>query len=192
MPKQYSAMGMSLMYPDSWSLSVESLAGEEPVPVNPAGTGGMDGDTVEATSAQDSTVQLDTDEFPTASSAAADPARGITLESPGGSFLSINQVDSAQDVESVVREATATMATEYEDIESEPLTISIDGQAFEGTVQSFYYLDLLIVSKLLAIKMDNALYLIQIQGEDRDMEQQGIVFEAILTSMLRSRKQRSD
>jgi len=192
MPKQYSAMGMSLMYPDSWSLSVESLAGEEPVPVNSAGTGDTDGDSVGATTAPNDAAQFDTEEFSTASASAGEPARGITLESPGGSFLSINQVDSAQDVESVVREATATMAAEYEDIESEPLTISIDGQAFEGTVQSFYYLDLLIVSKLLAIKMDNSLYLIQIQGEDRDMEQQGIVFEAILTSMLRSRKQRSD
>jgi hypothetical protein len=141
MPKKYTGMGMSLLYPDSWSMT------------------------------EDSAGELRT---------------GIILESPGGSFLSIMLLDGDQDIEAVVSEATDAMTAEYEDIESEPLAFQIAGQEFSGTVQRFYYLDFIIVSKLIAMPTEDGLYLVQIQGEDRDIDQQTLVFEAILTSMLRS------
>ncbi len=83
-------------------------------------------------------------------------------------------------------EAAAAMNAEYEDVESEPYQVDIAGHQYAGLIQRFYYLDLLVASKLLTIKTDDQLYLVQIQGEDRDMDQQSMVFDAILTSMLRS------
>ena len=110
----------------------------------------------------------------------------VILESPGGSFLSIMALSDDLEVDEAVREAADAMDAEYEDIESEPLTLQIGDQDFHGLTQRFYYLDFVIVSKLIGMPLDDHLYLVQIQGEDRDMDQQALVFEAILTSMLRS------
>jgi hypothetical protein len=147
MPKQYSGLGISLLYPDSWTLNEETQG---------------------------------------------DRRQGVSLESPGGSFMSINLLDAGQDADAVVDEAVEAMNAEYEDIESEPYIVDIASQQFEGTIQRFYYLDFVIVSKLFAIDTEESLYLIQIQGEDRDMDQQSMVFEAILTSMVRSLKPQSE
>jgi hypothetical protein len=117
---------------------------------------------------------------------AADGRPGLSLESPGGSFLSISAMEPEQDAEDILDEAAQAMDAEYEDVESEPCTVDIAGQSYPGVIQRFYYLDFVVASKLLAIDTDDQMYLVQIQGEDRDMDQQSIVFEAILTSMLQS------
>ena len=141
MPKQYSGMRMSLLYPDSWTITEDSPG---------------------------------------------QPRQGIILESPGGSFLSINLLEGEQQEDEVIRLASEAMTAEYEDIESETLNLQIANREFVGVVQRFYYLDFVIVSKLIAMQIEDGVYLIQIQGEDRDIDQQTLVFEAILTSMLRS------
>ena len=141
MPKQYSGMGLSFLYPDSWTAAEEGQ-GER--------------------------------------------GSGVILESPGGSFMSIMAVAGELEADDAVREAADAMDAEYEDIESEPLTLQIADQDFHGLTQRFYYLDFVIVSKLLGMPLDDQLFLVQIQGEDRDMDQQAMVFEAILTSMIRS------
>lgn len=112
--------------------------------------------------------------------------RGLILESPGGAFISVNVYDSDGDPEDLVDEAAEAMESEYEDIESEPLNMCIAGEDLDGIVQRFYYLDFVVVSKLAAWARDGQTYLIQIQGEDREVDAQTMVFEAILTSMFRS------
>jgi hypothetical protein len=141
MPQQFEGLGLSLLYPDSWTLIEEGTEG---------GT------------------------------------RGVNLESPGGSFLSINVYDMQADPADVIAEATEAMEAEYDEIESEPLQVTVADQQLHGTVQRFYYLDFVIVSKIIAVPHGEQMFLVQIQGEDRDIEQNERVFEAILTSMLRS------
>lgn len=143
MPKQYSGLGLTLLYPDTWTVSEETAEGR-----------------------------------PT-----------VSLENPGGSFLSISSLPIDDDVEEILNEAAEAMSAEYEDVESEPYVVDIAGHQYTGIVQRFYYLDLLVASKLLSVRTDDHLYLVQIQGEDRDMDQHSMVFDAILTSMLRSLKQ---
>lgn len=140
MPKQYSGLGLTLLYPDTWAISEEAAEGR--------------------------------------------PA--VSLESPGGSFLSICSMPLDADPVAMLEEAAEAMNAEYEDVETEPYTTEIGGHPTTGIIQRFYYLDLLVASKLLAIQTDEHLYLVQIQGEDRDMDQQSLVFEAILTSAIRS------
>lgn len=108
------------------------------------------------------------------------------LETPGGSFLAITQIEPGQSADNIVAEAAEAMDAEYEDIESEPYTLQLADQEFHGTILRFYYLDFVIVSQLIAMQCGDRLFLVQVQGEDRDVEQQSLVFEAILTSMLRS------
>ena len=141
MPKQYSGMGLTLLYPDSWTATPDD-SGQR--------------------------------------------GQGVFIESPGGSFISINLLEGQPNPDEVVQEAAEAMEEEYEEVESEPLVLPIDGQEFEGIVQRFYYLDFVIVSRLLALPVEAGLFLVQIQGEDRDIDQQSMVFDAILTSMLRS------
>jgi hypothetical protein len=147
MPKQYTGLGLSLLYPDSWTISEETQG---------------------------------------------DRRQGVSLENPGGSFMSINLLDPGQEADAVLDEAVEAMNAEYEDIESEPYALDIDTLHIDGTIQRFYYLDFVIVSKLFAINTHERLYLVQIQGEDRDMDQQSLVFEAILTSMVRSLSAQSE
>lgn len=141
MPKQYSGMGVSLLYPDSWTISEEG----------------------------DSSSR-----------------EGVTLESPGGAFLAINAIHSQATPEEVLRQAAEAMDAEYEDIETESCPMQLAGQEFAGVIQRFYYLDFVVSSKLVILTIENKQYLVQIQGEDREVDQQSLVFEAILTSMLRS------
>ena len=143
MPKQYSGMGLTLLYPDTWTVSEETAEGR-----------------------------------PT-----------VSLENPAGSFLSISSLPIDDDGEEILNEAAEAMSAEYEDVESEPYVLDIAGHQYTGIIQRFYYLDLLVASKLLLVHTDDHLYLVQIQGEDRDMDQHSMVFDAILTSMLRSLKQ---
>lgn len=140
MPKQYSGLGLSFLYPDTWTVSEEATEGR--------------------------------------------PA--VSLESPGGSFISISALSADEDPEDTLDEAAEAMNAEYEDVESEPYNVTIAGHEYEGILQRFYYLDFVVASKLLAIETEDRLYLVQIQGEDRDMDQQSLVFDAILTSMLNS------
>jgi hypothetical protein len=146
MPKQYTGMGLTLLYPDSWKATEDEQA---------------------------------------------ERGHGLLLENASGSFLSINLLDDQPDPEEVVLQAAEAMEAEYDEVESEELTIEIDKQAVNCLVQRFYYLDFVIVSKLLAIPFNEEVYLVQIQGEDRDIDQHNMVFEAILTSMVRSLQQRT-
>jgi len=141
MPKQYSGMGLSLLYPDSWTASEE---GE------------------------------------------SESRQGVTLESPGGAFLAINPIHSPATPEEVLQQAAEAMDAEYEDIESESCHMQLAGQEYPGIIQRFYYLDFVVTSKMVILPVEGRQFLIQIQGEDREIDQQSLVFEAILTSMLRS------
>ncbi len=107
----------------------------------------------------------------------------VTVESPEGAFLSISRLDSSADPDEALKEAMATMAHEYEDIEDEPTIWEFPGHDLTGVVQRFVYLDMVVVSHLLALTSTQATFLLQIQGEDSDMENLDEVFRAIITSM---------
>ncbi len=141
MPKQFTGLGISLLYPDSWVITEDT---------------------------------------------ASESRQGISLESPGGSFMSISLLSPEEDADEAIDEAAEAMNAEYDEVESEPFETIIAGVPLEGTIQRFYYLDFVIVSKLFTISGRENQFLIQIQGEDRDMDQQAAVFDAILTSMFRS------
>ncbi|QDV27562.1 hypothetical protein [Aureliella helgolandensis] len=110
----------------------------------------------------------------------------VTLETPSGAFLTIARFDQDTSPAAAIDGARGTMEEEYEEIEQEITEKLLAGIALEGLTQRFVYLDLVIVSQLLAFAHPTATYLVQIQGEDREMEQTTPVFDAILTSLCQS------
>ena len=110
-------------------------------------------------------------------------SQALTLETPSGSFLTIT---ACSDLESAFKNAQRTMESEYEEVENEATVAHMAEQTLQGVTQRFVYLDLIIASLLLKLDTGAQKFLIQIQGEDREVEQQQPVFDAILTSMCQS------
>jgi len=110
-------------------------------------------------------------------------ARSVNLETPTGAFLSITLSDNLQpDFE----RAQKAMEAEYDEVELETNEVELAGHTFHGITQRFVFLDLIITSQLLKLETGSKNYLVQIQGEDREIEAMHPVFRAILTSMCQS------
>ena len=108
-----------------------------------------------------------------------DEAAGVTLEMPNGGFLSIDAAADSLDDQEVVEEVQRIIAEEYSEVEQEEMPCKND--AFVRMVDfRFYYLDLLILSRLILLTAKGNRLLIQIQSEDRDFTENERVFDAIL------------
>ncbi len=70
-----------------------------------------------------------------------------------------------------VEKAQQVMLAEYDEVESEQLERTISGRELSGIALRFVYLDFLIVAELLSFSLGDSSYLVQIQGEDRDLDQ---------------------
>lgn len=115
-----------------------------------------------------------------------DDSGSVTFESPLGAFMTISRFEPTQSPVQAVQQASDAMAQEYDAIESEPLERTFGERILHGMTQRFVYLDLIVVSHLLGFTVQAGTYVIQIQGEDRDMDQLGPVFDAMLVSMVKN------
>ena len=109
----------------------------------------------------------------------------VTLETPTGAFISITPTP---DLEEAFQATARMMESEYEEVESEELAMQLADQSLEGMTQRFVYLDLIVTSHLLKLRAPGNPLLIQIQGEDRELDTLWQVFAAVLTSMCQSLK----
>ena len=110
----------------------------------------------------------------------------LNIETPSGSFLSLSWPD---DIDEAFDKARQTMEGEYEEVETEPLSRVLGESLLEGITQRFVYLDLIVTSHLFKLETEDedfAPLLIQIQGEDRDLEKNQPVFDAILASLFQN------
>ena len=107
----------------------------------------------------------------------------LNIESPSGSFMTIS---STEDIEQAFQRAKATMESEYEEVETEVINRVVGETLLEGVTQRFVYLDLIVTSHLFRLEVEEeevAPLLVQIQGEDRDLDKLQPVFDAILASL---------
>ncbi len=105
---------------------------------------------------------------------------GVTMELPGGGFFSIERNREGVLDEELIEEVAETLEEEYEEVEREEVELD-EAPADERVVDfRFYYLDLLIVSRLILIDIGGDRYLIQFQAESRDFESNEMVLAAIL------------
>ncbi|AMV34135.1 hypothetical protein VN12_18540 [Pirellula sp. SH-Sr6A] len=116
---------------------------------------------------------------------------GFTLESPTSAFMTVSEYPWNVSPRSAVESSAAAMMAEYEEVEQQPFDpqLTFRGEVLQdsrGADLQFYFLDLLVTSRLIAFTVDRKTYLVQIQAEDRDFMTLEQVFQAMLISMLQS------
>lgn len=108
--------------------------------------------------------------------------QGVTLDLPGGGFLAIEQTD-ADSVEELIQGIVTTIAADYEDLERDDTSLDVLPSDAPVIDLRFYYLDLLIVSRIAILTVpgqtDKRL-IVQMQAESRDFDKNEAVFSAIL------------
>jgi hypothetical protein len=110
--------------------------------------------------------------------------QGATLELPSGGFFSIERDRDGQPIEQIIEAVASSFESEYQEVEREDLPVDAREQIERGVEFHFYYLDLLIISRLLILNRDGIRYLVQMQAESRDFDSNELVFEAILKQLL--------
>lgn len=144
------------------------------------------------------TYQLDQLQFQypenwTLSDTADEPLpRAITLESPGGIMWSIHLHPADADADEILDESFDTLRESYQDLELS--TEPVDFDAFEGKAFGalFFCLDFLVRIKLQIYSTPQYKLLLWYQCEDRDFDQQEMVFRAISTTLIQSLESCSD
>ena len=102
------------------------------------------------------------------------------FEPPAGGFFSVERADTEATDVGLIEQVAAAVAAEYSDIERD--VVHLDGALLneQAIDLSFYYLDLLIVSRIVLMHTGDQRLLIQIQAESRAFDANAPVFDAIL------------
>lgn len=124
------------------------------------------------------------------SSAIAD-AHTVSLESPGGGFWSVTFWPLPVDPKYVAEEALSAMKEDYDDLEFVPIEEAVAGFPLLGFDLNFVYLDMTSTSCIRAANTPAGTYLLQYQAEDREFEEVGPVFQAMIVSLLQGNSGRS-
>ncbi len=105
---------------------------------------------------------------------------GVTFDLPSGGFFSIERERQGMLDEEMIEEVSDTIESEYDEVEREE--IALEGGSDDERVVDFrfYYLDLLIVSRLILMTIGDFRYLVQFQAESRDFDANEMVLAAIL------------
>ncbi len=105
---------------------------------------------------------------------------GVTLDLPSGGFFTIECEHEGQLAEELIEEIADTIEEDYGEIEREEIRLTGAPDNEKAVEFRFYYLDLLILSRLVIVNINNATYLVQMQAESRDFDANEMVFAAIL------------
>lgn len=112
-------------------------------------------------------------------------ADGVTLELPKGGFFSLEKESEGQLEDELIEEVFETIETEYGEVEREEILEGVLPD--ERTVEfRFFYLDLVIISRLMILKLGDSTYCLQLQAESRDFEANEMVLAAILKQIRES------
>ncbi len=105
---------------------------------------------------------------------------GVTFDLPTGGFFSIERARGISSNDELIDEVEATIAKEYGEVERE----NVDGAELLDGERAidfrFYYLDLIIVSRLMIVRIHDLKFVMQMQAESRDFDANELVFAAIL------------
>ena len=111
---------------------------------------------------------------------------GVTLELPTGGFFSVEKELEGRLVNEIIEEVADSIAEDYDEIEREEVSLS-GALPNETTIDfRFYYLDLLIVSRLIILESEGRTLVLQLQAESRDFDENELVFAAILKQIRES------
>ena len=110
----------------------------------------------------------------------------VSVHSPNGAFWALTVYDSSHSLDQLRKEMLAALEQDYSDsfFESNVLELEVAGQRAEGYDITFFYLDFLIHAKLLTLQLGRHACVVLYQGEQKDFETLGTVFEAITYSLV--------
>ncbi|MBN1590248.1 MAG: hypothetical protein JW888_12105 [Pirellulales bacterium] len=110
--------------------------------------------------------------------------RSVTVNSPASAFWTLSIHPRLTDPTQLVEVAVQVMREEYKEIEGEMVCEEIEGHQLIGQDINFYCLDLTNTAWIRSVRTDQATYTILCQAEDREFDQIGDVFRAMITSFL--------
>lgn len=108
---------------------------------------------------------------------------GVTLEMPSGGFFSIEKDDSILPDDELIERIVSAISVEYDEVEQEDITIEQIGPDDRALELRFYYLDLLVVCRMILTSRGDERLVVQMQAESRDFDANEQVFAAILQQM---------
>ena len=111
---------------------------------------------------------------------------GVTLELPTGGFFSLETDHEGQEPEEIIEDVANSIAEDYEEIEREDVSLEAVFLKERAIDFRFYYLDLLIVSRLVILNAGGRRLILQMQAESRDFDENELVFSAILKQLCES------
>ncbi|MAI71190.1 MAG: hypothetical protein CMM01_09785 [Rhodopirellula sp.] len=111
---------------------------------------------------------------------------GVTLELPTGGFVSLEQELEGKSVREIIEEVADSIGEEYDEIEREEVFLTGALPNEKSIDFRFYYLDLLIVSRLIILLAGGRTLILQLQAESRDFDENELVFAAILKQIRES------
>ena len=111
---------------------------------------------------------------------------GVTLELPTGGFFSVEKERDGQPVSEIIDEVADSIAEDYEEIEREEVSLTGASPDEKSIEFRFYYLDLLIISRLIILPSRDTTLILQLQAESRNFDENELVFAAILKQIRES------
>jgi hypothetical protein len=113
----------------------------------------------------------------------ADGPAGVTFELPSGGFFAIEREAIDQLVEEIIEDIGDSFERDYGEVEREELKLESLSGVSRAVEFRFYYLDLVVLSRLIILERRGKRLVIQIQAESRDFDRNEPVFAAILTQL---------
>ncbi len=110
----------------------------------------------------------------------------VFIESPNTAFLSVSLYDDSTEPLQAIERAMEAMQSEYEDIEYEDIEVDLELVDIKARELRFYFLDLVVVSRLIAFRVGQTTYLVQQQAEDREFGELELVFFAMMFGMAKA------
>ena len=108
---------------------------------------------------------------------------GVTLELPSGGFFAIERVSTDDLAERVIEDVADSFAEDYGDVEREEIHLGGSVEQETAVEFRFYYLDLLIISRLAIVEVNGMKLVVQMQAESRDFDENERVFAALLQQL---------
>jgi hypothetical protein len=108
----------------------------------------------------------------------------VTVHSPGGAFWSITRYPVGTPPADLIGAAISRMRQEYQHLDSESATETLQGRQLVGCNLNFFHFDLTSTAVFRSFRDPRGTYLIYYQAEDREFDALEDVFRAITISAL--------
>jgi len=95
------------------------------------------------------------------------------------------QVHAGGEPLDLAAEVLKTMREEYAELEADSIIEQIEKQDIVGFEMRFYYLDFVVMARIVSFKRGEQSLVVLCQAEDRDFDQLDPIFRAVLVSLIR-------